>query len=88
MADAQLKNYVDHLFKGTVNEKRIGDGTTMDAIRAELATGLDTHGKLHITKGSQILRGLERWLRMHPEASSDRDIASSLVTELKDVLNR
>jgi hypothetical protein len=86
--DAKLKNYVDHLFKGTVNEKRIGDGTTMDAIRSEIATGLDTHGKLHTTKGSQILRGLEKWLRQHPEASSDRDLAQSLADELKDALNR
>ena len=86
--DPKLKNYIDNLFKGTTNPRRVGDGTTMDAIRAEVASGLPTHNKMHITKGQETLRGLENWLRRNPEASaSDRGVAQSMVNELKDALN-
>lgn len=88
VADPKLKNYVDNLFKGTGNPHRVGDGTTMDAIRAELASGVPTHNKMHITKGQETLRGLENWLRRHPDASpSDREVARRIVTDLKDALN-
>ena len=85
--DAKLKNYIDNLFKGAAHPHRVGDGTTMDAIRAELLSGLPTQGKMHIIKGRETLRGLENWLRRNPDASaSDRQVAMSMVTELKDAL--
>lgn len=87
--DAKLRNYIDNLFKGTHHPHRVGDGTTMDAIRAELQSGLPTQGKMHLIKGRETLRGLENWLRRNPEASaSDRQVAQSMVTELKDALNQ
>jgi hypothetical protein len=85
--DAKLGNYVRNLFKGVTREDRVGDGTTMDAIRHERATGLMTQGKMHIMKGEETLRGLERWLGRNPDASpSDVAIARQLIAELKDVL--
>ncbi|HXH78958.1 hypothetical protein [Nocardioides sp.] len=85
----KLKNYIDHLFKGTTNPHRVGDGTTMDAIRHELLTGKDVHGRAHLVKGTEIMRGLQAWLRKNPAASrSDRQVAQSLLDELKEVLGR
>lgn len=87
VTDEKLNNYVSNLFKGTKNDHRVGDGTTMDAIRAESATGEATHGRMHAIKGRETLRGLERWLRQNPDASGhDRQVAKSLIDELKDVL--
>lgn len=88
VSDQKLSNYVDQLFKGTKNPRRVGDGTTMDAIRHELASGRPTHDTFHLIKGTEILRGLTRWLRKNPDASpEDRAIARSMADELKDVLS-
>ena len=70
-------------------DNRTGDGTTMDAIRHELVSQELVHGKDHVRKGRDILRGLERWLRTRQDASQhDREIAQSLADELKELLSR
>lgn len=85
--DTKLSNYVKDLFTGVDNPHRFGDGTTMDAIRHELRTGETVHNRRHVIKGENILRGLERWLRNHPEAPlSDREIAMQLARELREAL--
>ena len=87
MSDPKLSNYVDQLFKGVDNPKRIGDGTTMDAIRHELRTGETVHNRRHVIKGGETLRGLERWLRQNPDApTSDRSIARKLADEIREAL--
>lgn len=59
----------------------------MDAIRSELRTGEPTGGKMHLTKGQQSLRGLDKWLRLNPAAPHhDRLVANSLAEELRGVL--
>lgn len=87
VGDAKLQNYVDQLFKGVLQPSRTGDGTTMDAIRYELATGLTVQNRRHIIKGQETLRGLENWLRRNPEPSADRAIASRLAQEIREALN-
>jgi hypothetical protein len=87
VSDAKLQNYVDQLFKGVEQANRTGDGTTMDAIRYELATGLTVQNRRHIIKGQETLRGLENWLRRNPEPSADRAIASRLAQEIREALN-
>lgn len=87
--DPKLNNYVNQLFKGVAQDNRTGDGTTMDAIRHELVSQELVHGKDHVRKGRDILRGLERWLRTRQDASQhDREIAQSLADELKELLSR
>lgn len=88
VSDAKLQNYVDNLFKGAEQATRTGDGTTMDAIRYELATGLTVQNRRHIIKGQETLRGLEKWLLRNPDASSaDRAIAQRLAQDIREALN-
>ncbi len=88
VSDSKLQNYVNDLFKGVTHPNRVGDGTTMDAIRHELATGLSVQNRRHIIKGQEILRGLEKWLLRHPEASSsDRANAQRLAQDTREALN-
>lgn len=85
--DSKLQNYVDQLFKGVAQPTRTGDGTTMDAIRHELEHRELVHGKDHVRKGRDILRGLDRWLRTRTDATDhDRRVAQELADELKELL--
>ncbi|MGI8716896.1 MAG: hypothetical protein ACR2JN_03605, partial [Lapillicoccus sp.] len=85
--DPKLNNYVDQVYKGVENPQRVGDGTTMDAIREELRTGRPVHGKGHIRKGEELVRGLTKWLQKNAGAAAqDRRTAERLVEELKNAL--
>ena len=87
VSSTKLLNYVDNLWKGTTNPNRVGDGTTMDAIRNEIATGVPTGGRMHTIKGQETLNGLNNWLRRNPDAPAhDRLVAQSLADELTEVL--
>jgi RHS repeat-associated protein len=82
-----LRNIIDDLYKGTTNRKRIGNGTTMDAIRHELATGQLTHGVSHITKGREYVRALQNYLRANPNAPAhDQLVARSLLQDLRSAI--
>lgn len=86
-ADAKLQNYVKDLYKGTTNPSRVGNGTTADAVRAELATGQATAGKVHLQKAQDTARGLENWLGRNRGATPhDRRVAQSLYDELIDAM--
>jgi len=51
VSDPDLANIVKDLYKGTTADVVIGTGSTADAIRNELKTGLKTGGKSHSLKG-------------------------------------
>jgi hypothetical protein len=83
VSDRSLANLVDNLYKGTTNPNRVGNGTTMDAVRNELLTGQPTGGAFHSVKAQETMNGLTNWLSRNPNASyGDRLIAQSLVDEL------
>jgi hypothetical protein len=87
VSDATLQNYVDNLYRGTTGTGRVGDGTTADAVRNELATGEPTGGRFHTTKAQETINGLRKWLNTNPNASySDRVVAQSLLDDLLDSL--
>jgi hypothetical protein len=78
---------VENLYSGTDNPTRVGTGTTSDAVRYELATGLPTGGKFHSIKAQETINGLQRWLRNQPGASyPDRLVAQSLLDDLLSAL--
>lgn len=89
VSDPRLKNLVSDLYKGAKSTAPIGTGSTADAIRNELATGLPTAGTFHSDKGSQYISALGNWLRKNPNASyHDRLVAESLRRDLSDALGR
>ena len=89
VASPKLQNIVDDLYKGTNNPGRVGDGTTMDAVRFELGTGQSVFGRTHLDKAEDYLRGLQNWLKANPEAPlSDRIAAHRLMNDLLDALGR
>lgn len=87
VANQKLQNIVNNLYKGTTNPNRIGNGTTADAIRHELATGAPVGGKFHAQKGQESIRALENWLKGNPNATyRDRVVAESLLNDLRSAV--
>jgi hypothetical protein len=87
VSDPRLGNIVRDLYKGTTNPNRVGNGTTMDAIRHELATGQATSGRMHLQKGREYVNALTNWLRRNPNASAgDRSAAQQLLDDLTNAL--
>lgn len=87
VANPKLASLVSDLYKGARGPKPIGTGSTADAIRNELATGLPTNGVFHSEKGRQYINALNNWLRKNPNADSyDRLVAESLRMDLESAL--
>jgi hypothetical protein len=84
----KLRNIVDQLWKGTKNPNRVGDGTTMDAVRNELRTGRPTGGLFHSGKAREAVNALNNWLQRYgPQVSrEDRLWARRLLSELEKAL--
>ena len=83
----KLQNIVDDLHKGTTNPNRVGNGTTADAIRQEIAGGQATAGRFHTEKGQQYSRALEKFLEKNPNAPvRDRLVARSIYDDLQAAL--
>jgi RHS repeat-associated protein len=89
VVDAKLGNIVSDLYKGARGSYPIGTGSTADAIRNEVATGLATGGRFHSQKGTEYIRALENWLARNPNASHyDRMVAESLKNDLRNALGK
>jgi RHS repeat-associated protein len=88
VSDSKLANIVDDIYKGIRGPSvPVGRGTTADAIRSELVTGIPTFGSFHSTKGTELATRLTNWLRNNPAASrSDRMLAEGLLRDLKNAL--
>ena len=87
VANKKLANIVRDLYKGAKSPKPIGTGSTADAVRNELVTGLPTRGRFHSDKANQYINALSNWLRKNPGANShDRMVAQSLLDDLSSAL--
>jgi hypothetical protein len=84
----RLRRIVDDVWRGTSNPSRVGDGTTMDAVRNEVATGRPTHGRFHLDKARQTVNRLTNWLDEYGSSASrtDRQWAWRLRAELERAL--
>ncbi|MCG8459031.1 MAG: hypothetical protein MI919_22370, partial [Holophagales bacterium] len=85
VSDPNLQNIVRDLYKGTTNPRRIGTGTTADAVRHERATGLPTGGAFHSQKAEQFSDALRKALG-GDLSSHDRLVAQSLLDDLQQAL--
>ena len=89
VTDAKLGNIVRDLYKSAGNFNRIGSGSTADAIRNEIETGLPTKGKFHFQKGEEYLRAIEKWVKKNPDAfKGDLDAANYLKDDIIDALQK
>jgi RHS repeat-associated protein len=87
VGDSKLGNLISDLYKGARGPNPIGTGSTADAIRNELKTGLPTAGKFHSEKGLQYVRGLDNWLKNNLSAAHyDRLVAKSVRDDLINAL--
>jgi hypothetical protein len=84
VSNPKLANIVRDLFKGFGSPRQIGNGSTMDAIRSELATGGVTEGINHWkTKGPEYVTALSNWLARNPSASAaDRHVGEVMLQDL------
>jgi hypothetical protein len=80
-----LQNIVTDLYKGTIGANRVGTGTTADAVRNELATGLPTWGTFHSQKAEQYSNALRSVLKQDL-SFNDRLVAQSLLDDLQNAL--
>ncbi|TCC39159.1 hypothetical protein E0H75_39960 [Kribbella capetownensis] len=84
----KLPNIVDELWHGYQSPTRVGDGTTMDAVRNEILTGRPTKGVWHTDKAIRCRASLRRWIKANPDAPKrEYDIADSLIKRLSNALN-
>ncbi len=82
--DAELKKFIDKFWR---NERGVGNGSPMAAIRYEKLTGQPVKNKWHSEKSEKSLIYFERWLKKNPIASpGDRANVENLVLDLKDAL--
>ena len=87
VTDAKLGNLVKDLFKGAKMPNPIGTGSTADAVRNELITGLPTHGRFHSQKATEYTNALTSWLKKNPNAPhQDQLVARSLINDLRSAL--
>ena len=84
--DPTLQNIIKDLYKGVNSPNKIGNGTTMDAIRNELATGKPTGGTFHFIKGWEYLKALEKI--MDKVNDVDKNVVKTLINDLKNALSR
>jgi hypothetical protein len=87
VSDPKLRNLVSDLYKGAKGPNPIGTGSTADAVRNELVTGLPTHGRFHSQKAREYVNALSKWLKNNPNAPyPDRLVAQSLLDDLTSAL--
>ena len=94
--DQKLNNIINDMFKGesrTQGGNQIGSGSTADAARAELATGIQLFGKDHVQKARELIGRLERFERRQrngaPDQRSspaDQEVARRLLDDLRDAV--
>ena len=86
VSNQKLQNIVDDLYKGQGGKNTIGNGTTMDAVRNEIKTGLPTNGKFHSIKAQETINRLQRRLRAGDLTPAETNIANELIKDLQNAL--
>lgn len=87
VTNQKLKNVVEELYKGQKMPILVGNGTTMDAIRSELKTGIPVGGRFHTIKGQNSSRALQKLINGNLLDNEDKEIAKALYEDLQKALN-
>jgi hypothetical protein len=86
--DPKLQGIVGRMYKGFFKYletgKIIGDGSTADALRYELATGEKVFGATHLQKAQDLINSLSNWLKANSVTAlqSDVDAARAMLGNL------
>jgi RHS repeat-associated protein len=80
----KLSNILNDLFRA---KGAIGSGSTADAIRYELQTGLKVGGKTHLTKGIEYRNALLKMLRDPSLSAGERATVKAILTDLQNALS-
>ena len=84
--DPVLAKIIEKLYR---KDAKVGNGSTADAARSEIATNQKVGGKWHMEKTSNTAEFLENWLQKNPQATSgDRSAAENILLDLKDALGK
>ena len=84
VTDQRLRNAIDNLFR---KGAKIGNGSTMDAVRYERATGHLLSRKGHTLKLIERRTQLQKLLRDSKLNASDRKVVKDLLIDIQDALN-
>jgi len=78
----RLKNIIDDIWKHAGKPGTAGDGTTFDALRNELRTGMPSNGIFHFEKAATYMNALRKIMndvgRDAPYSAHDKQVASEL----------
>lgn len=81
--DTKLSNLIDNVYTGASNPNRVGDGSLADAVRYELATGGQVHGRSHVVKAQETTKGLQNWINNTQHALAvGRERAMDIIGDL------
>ncbi len=81
----KLKNIITNLYRPNA---QVGRGSTADALRFEIQTGVPIGGKNHFMKGIEYRNALLKLWRSRSLSSSDRTIVKELLTDIQDAVSR
>jgi RHS repeat-associated protein len=84
VTNIKLQNIISNLYRPGA---QIASGSTMDAIRNEIATGLQTGGKWHSLKGFESRNGLLKLWRGGSLNATEQSIVKQLLIDLQDALS-
>ncbi len=84
VTNSKLRNFLT-MFNRTGTG--VGTGSTADAIREEIKTGVAVGGKFHFTKGMEMRNGLLNLLRSGKLSASDQAVAKQVLTDIQDALS-
>jgi len=82
----KLQNHIDQLYKGINSPDKIGNGTTMDAIRYERFFVQKVGKKWHTGKGVDHFNGISDLLAKGNLNAQDTLVAQKILAELDEVL--
>ena len=80
----KLKNIIGNLFR---RNAKVENGSSMDAVRLELRTGIPVGGKFHTNKLIESRNGLVKLLRNRSLDGTDREIVKSLLIDIQKALS-